>query len=133
MELYTSQLSQWRSVKALNIPYIDTTIKSGLTYFSPTWEMVSNYKKGLLSEQEYTLRYFRLMTQSQINIPKAWKKLFNYDQLCIMCYCQRETFCHRHLLKNIIKDYAEVHEFAFQYRGEITKQGIINSENTLPH
>lgn len=128
MELFTAQLAQWRTVQQLNIPYLDTTIKSGLRYFSPTWEMVSGYKKKIITEEEYSAQYLELMAGSQVKVPKAWEKLFTYDQLCIMCYCRSGHFCHRHLLKDLIKDYAIEHNLSFSYGGEIVKDGILKND-----
>ena len=64
MILYTAQISQYRGLKEANIPYIDTTIKSGDKYLAPSWEMVSRHKAGTLTDQGYMDLYLPMMRAS---------------------------------------------------------------------
>ena len=46
---------------------LNTTVKSGIKAFAPTWDMVMGHKQGKISDEEYTKLYYALMRES-------WKK-----------------------------------------------------------
>jgi hypothetical protein len=39
MDIATVQLAKWRKLKPLNFELIDTTVKSGIKAFAPTWRI----------------------------------------------------------------------------------------------
>jgi len=61
--LYTAQISNIKNLPP-KTQIIDITIQSSRppwNIFAPTWDMVSNYKAGRLSESQYTDMYIKLM------------------------------------------------------------------------
>lgn len=103
MYIYTAQIAK---LKQLHIEsYIDTTIKSGNKLFSPTWEMVNDVKSNKITPDEYTKLYYQMMRISYRQHQTEWDKLFTHHKntpRILACYCKPYTFCHRHLLKDIL-------------------------------
>ena len=56
----------------------------------PGWDLVSGYKRGEISELEYTLYYTQKISPL---IDKAIEQLKDGDVLC--CWCKKGDFCHR--------------------------------------
>ncbi len=104
--LYTVQLSQ---VKTLPTPtmIIDITVQSSKppwNIFAPTWEMVKDFKGGKISENQYTEEYMELMRSRYKNNKDIFQQVIQLamvENIALACYCPPESFCHRHLLKNI--------------------------------
>lgn len=120
IDIYTCQLAKWRKVKEKNLTLIDTTIKSGLRWLAPNWDMVIGYKKGNYSKTTYTHMYIRLMNISLSLNEEKWEKLIlENDNLVLACYCKAGDFCHRHLLKEFIKRQAEEYGLIVNMKGEI--------------
>jgi uncharacterized protein YeaO (DUF488 family) len=119
MIVNTIQLSQWRKIKDTDIELIDTTVKSGIEAFAPTWDMVKGVKEGTMSEEEYTSLYKQKMIRSYMTNQLVWNSLINKDKVAIACYCKPSEFCHRHLLVNYLKKLCEHNEIEFVYAGEI--------------
>jgi hypothetical protein len=61
MDLYTAQISRFREAKNRNIPYIDTTVKSGDSVFAPSWDIVMGHKGGTYNDAQYTYVYKQLI------------------------------------------------------------------------
>lgn len=121
MTLYTVQISQWRVAKERGIEMVDTTVKSGLKFFAPKWEMVQRHKDGDLSDAEYTIRYLKMMEASETEVPHYWAEVASRGTIAIACYCQNGRFCHRYLLVEILRDYCKRHGIEFEYLGELKK------------
>lgn len=66
--------------------------------FCPTWDMVTGIKKGYITEEEYSLKYHDLMITSWKKHRSAWTDLLNMDEITLVCFCAKGTFCHRYLL-----------------------------------
>lgn len=120
MELFTIQLAQWRVAKRLAIPLIDTTVKSGESTFSPTWDLVLNIKSGKITESEYTEGYFNLMRQSYTENPTRWLEVLGMECVAVACYCPVKCFCHRLLLVEIFEKLCLRHKIPFTYSGELS-------------
>lgn len=126
MELYTAQIARWRDVAALEVRLIDITAKSGIKAFAPSFERVMEYKRGELSESAYTELYHKRMSESLWRFPQRWEELTSYKEpVALACYCRAGAFCHRHLLKDILEQYCKDLSITFNYKGEITKEGIV--------
>jgi len=82
---------------------LDVTRKSGERAFAPTWEMVQEYKAGRLSEEDYTRLYHQRLKESLRENPQAWESLLHREEVVLVCFCPAGAFCHRHLLKEIIR------------------------------
>lgn len=106
LEIYTIQLSKARHLLAdqyEGVTLIDTTVKSGIKEFAPTWDMVAGSKNGSLSHEDYTEEYVGMMQRSKIANKDVWENYIPWDgKIALACYCRAGHFCHRHILKEII-------------------------------
>lgn len=107
VQIYTVQISLWRHLKSLDISLLDITVKTGCRAFSPRYEHLMQYKSGAMSEEEYTRIYLARMKKSVNLFKDEWNKLLDYKKVALACYCKPGDFCHRHLFKNLMKDYLE--------------------------
>ena len=121
MKIHTIQLAQWREAEKLNIPVVDTTARSGNAIFAPSWDIVSRYKDGSLGETEYEKEYTHQMRISYRNNTDAWVAFCKKDKVAIACYCRRFTFCHRHILANLLYKVCVHHKIKCQPGNEIYK------------
>lgn len=119
MKLYTIRVQSWRRAKNLDIPFIDTTVKTGNKAFAPTWPLLSKYKSKLIDADAYTERFYELMRISYRNNPEEWDEIMSHETLAIGCYCPSGEFCHRYLLKDIFQKVAESRGIEFEYLGEL--------------
>lgn len=118
--LYTVQLSRWRLVRELGITLLDITAKSGTPAFAPLFDDVMAYKRGDLSEEEYTKRYMGRMRHSRREQPKEWERVKTLsDKIALACYCKAGVFCHRHIFKDLISDYLKDGHLEVKYAGEL--------------
>ena len=66
--------------------------------------MVEDFKKSVITEQEYMEEY-NLLLQDRISTKKNildlinWLKEFKGD-IALSCFCSKDIFCHRHLALN---------------------------------
>jgi hypothetical protein len=121
--LYTVQLSRWRLVRELGITLLDITAKSGTLAFAPLYDDVMAYKRGALSEEQYTKRYLARMRHSRREQPKEWVRIKTMsDRVALACYCKADVFCHRHLFKDLLSDYLKDAHFEVKYAGELTSE-----------
>ncbi len=120
MKVYTIQLAKHRLATEQKITVIDTTVKSGVSPFAPTWQMVMDYKSGKITEDEYTSLYIGKMNQLLKDNPLVWSSLSNLNEpVAIACMCKPDTFCHRHLLVKMFDKYCSKRNIDFEYLGEI--------------
>lgn len=80
--------------------------------FAPTWDMVKKYKSGEISNEEYIKLYKSLMIQRCATDFEAWDWILSQDEVTIVCFCKKNTFCHRYLLAKILV------ELGARYMGE---------------
>lgn len=120
--LWTIQLSNWRLAKQQDVFLLNTTAKSGLQPFAPEYSNVMAYKRGELTEQEYTVRYWEKMQLSQQQYPKHWARLKHYPRVAVACYCRAGAFCHRHLFVELAKTYLEQAGHTVILKGELIHQ-----------
>ena len=95
MIIHTVQLSRSRG---LDVPVVDVTVKSAsgeARFVAPTWDMVMGYKRGIISEEEYTLLYEDILECNERRILDFFS---TYDKVALACYCRPAAFCHRVLL-----------------------------------
>ena len=118
MELYTIQLAKWRSCPS-DIELIDTTVKSGELIFAPSKDIVNGIKYKGLSEEDYIKEYYRLMRISFKNNKERWLEVLSKDKIAIACYCRKDKFCHRFLLKDIFLKIGLKHHIDIEYSGEL--------------
>lgn len=127
MEIWTVQLGQWRLAKELNIPLVDTTLKSGVIHnnvrwLAPTPELLGNYKSGTCSPSDYQHIYLNIM-RNRWTLDQQWFVDFclNTDKVALACYCGAGQFCHRLLLVDILRSICIKYNIAFIYHGELKR------------
>lgn len=119
LEVYTTQIGQWRKVRDMGLTLFDTTIKSGHKNVRPTWEIVLGSKGGTITPQQYTDKYLAILDKSLKCNHDWWIDLLHQQKLVLGCYCKPNMFCHRHLLKAVIKTQCELQGIVFIDKGEI--------------
>ncbi len=110
MQVYTSQYSYKGPDR------LDITVKTGNKAFAPTWKMVMQSKKGIMSKEEYTKNYMELMRKSYLENMEEWEKLLNRDKAVLVCFCPAGAFCHRLILAKMLE------KLGAEYMGEIEVQ-----------
>lgn len=101
-------MSKWRKLPE-GFTLVDITVKSGNKAFAPSWDMVSDIKAGRITEAEYVEMYTALMWESFNNNRAEWEKLLTSEtDIALACYCSPDGFCHRFLLRNFLKQAADL-------------------------
>jgi hypothetical protein len=115
LKIYTSQYNYSGKNR------LDITVKGKDpvgSWFAPTWEMVMKTKKGIMSKEEYTRKYYRLMRERYQKDPGPFKDLLNRDEVVFVCFEKpEEGFCHRYILANIFS------RMGAEYKGELNTDG----------
>ena len=119
IQIWTISMSQWRKAKALNIPLLDITVKSGNEAFAPYKEALWQYKEGKMSDENYTRYYYEKMRLSVQGMPEEWEKLLKEPVIAIACYCPADAFCHRLLFKDMMIKYCATKGYECKYLGEL--------------
>lgn len=83
----------------------DITAKSGCSsgwILAPTWDLVNNYKSKKISEEEYTINYFKILGRRWNSVlPETLEKMNNLNVI-LVCYCPQGVFCHRYLAADFL-------------------------------
>lgn len=125
MKWYTIAIPQWRKAKARDIELVDITVKSGDKRFAPYDDILWAYKRGEVTDEEYTNVYQDKMRKLLLSDPRAFEELLSPSdkeddhEIAVMCYCTTGKFCHRHIFIGILDDIAEDNGIHFEYLGEI--------------
>jgi uncharacterized protein YeaO (DUF488 family) len=121
LKIWTIQVAQWREADKQQIPFLDTTFKSGDPVFAPPKKLVLAYKANEITELEYTQAYTRHMRMSYTANRARWEEVCRMDKVAIACYCAAAKFCHRHLLVEFIIKVCQSLEIEVELMGEIRK------------
>lgn len=120
MRIHTVQIAKWRLAKAQGITFVDTTVKTGTSIYAPSWEIVRAIKGGVITEEEYTAQYKRMMARSYHMHRDEWMASLRDDTLvAYACFCPPGVFCHRLLLARFFERLCEQHEIPFENLGEL--------------
>lgn len=130
VDIWTIQLAQWRWAKANDIHVLDITAKSGVQVFAPDFGNVMAYKRGEMSKEDYAAIYRERMAYMKEKYPLHWWTLKRYPKVALACYCRAGVFCHRHLFRDIMKDYLEQHDIKVVLRGELLSGQKVDNGNT---
>ena len=104
--IWTSYFGNWRKFPsgykkiaiANRIPKGAKIIElTSFTCVRPTTILLSDFKRGLISELVYTKRYLE-----QLKFLNIEDFLITYDNSVLLCYEKADSFCHRHLLRRFI-------------------------------
>ena len=96
LKVYTSQF------RYSGTDRMDITAKNK-TPFSPTWEMVKDYKAGAISQSQYRDMYFELMVDSLGRNFRFWSDVLYLPRVTLVCYCAPGEFCHRVLMAKYLE------------------------------
>lgn len=120
MDIYTIALSQWRKAKEEGIELVDITVKSGIQTFAPEPAVLWAYKRGEVSDDQYTDLYIKRMREQFRARPEAFEEFLNKEgKVAVACYCPAGKFCHRHLFIDFIKAIGDDNGYTLKYCGEI--------------
>lgn len=119
LTVYTVQIAKWKVPKQMGIKMVDTTVKSGMKFLAPTWEMVMGHKRGELSDEAYTRMFLEMMDESLDTKKENWEWLVELGTVALGCYCAKDAFCHRQLLVSILEKYCRDRGIEFEYKGEL--------------
>jgi uncharacterized protein YeaO (DUF488 family) len=105
---------------------LDVTVKSGKgcgKVLAPTWELVGGLKHWRrypsISSEEYVARYYELLRKRYRTNPQPFLDILAQEQRVLVCYCQSDTFCHRHVAVDILEKIALAHHVPFVRGGEL--------------
>lgn len=127
-QVWTIQLGRWRLAKELGIELVDITVKSGVyrdgtSVFGPREDYLWLYKKGQMSDEEYTRLYKARMAISQRKYPEEWERLALLPKAAYACYCAAGKFCHRHDFVTVLEEYLLSRNHTVVKQGELTNAG----------
>lgn len=76
--------------------------------FSPTKEILDNYKKKKITWQEYEIKYNELLRSREIDKIIKTELIDKLDRICLLCSEEKADQCHRRLaaenIKSILND-----------------------------
>ena len=108
LKVYTAQVGKYHKLDGL-----DVTVQAGELAFAPSWDLVWSWKKRKVSQKEYTEQYTALMRKSYIDNRYIWDDILSVDRIVLLCYCLKNSFCHRYILASILV------KLGAEYMGEI--------------
>lgn len=83
--------------RILNIPYEHNV------NFSPTKEILDNYKKGIISWQQYEEEFSKLLERRNMSRYIKENMQEKLEDICLLCSEAEPTQCHRRLVAEYIK------------------------------
>lgn len=120
LSIYTIAIPQWRKAKAQGIELFDITAKSGFEPFAPYKDVLYAYKRGEVTDDEYTKIYLNKLREHFRAVPEDFQNFLERQApVAIACYCKAGSFCHRYIFKTFIMEVAEDNGYDVEYKGEI--------------
>jgi len=113
---------------------IDITVKGDKVgaCLAPTWELVGGHKAAAghekfvgkyppLTDEEYTEAYKELLRERYRKDKQPFLDLLSRERLVLKCYCNSnpDTFCHRHIAKDVLRRIAHFHGIQTRNGGEL--------------
>lgn len=95
IQFHTADISSISKPGAMLITAAENTI------FSPTWELVSQYKYDGLSQADFTLLFHGQMQESYKK-NNHWSEFLHKEYAILICYCTK-GFCHRFLVAEYLR------------------------------
>ena len=86
-------IPDWKLV-AISIGIPDNFGGDIMRELNPPQQLLYDYKNGLCTEEEYTIRYYNTIL-NYLNPVDIYNKL---KGKVILCYCGKDSFCHRHIV-----------------------------------
>lgn len=120
MDVYTIAIPQWRKARDRDIELFDITVKSGFEPFAPYKDVLYAYKRGEVTDDQYTEIYLKKLTERLRAVPEDFQSfLERKGPIAVACYCKAGKFCHRHLFVDFIQEVAEDNGYTVRLGGEI--------------
>jgi hypothetical protein len=120
MDIYTIAIPQWRKAKANSVELFDITVKSGFEPFAPEASVLWAYKRGEVSDDQYTELYLTRLRALFRASPEVFEEFLSRPgPIAVACYCTAGKFCHRHIFLAFIREIAEDNNYDISYLGEI--------------
>lgn len=105
--IYTSYFAHINKIpKEYKLYYISTSTVYPMPQLScvvPNWQIVKEYKDGIINEEVYTQKYLNMLENNKEEILKQIQSLS--DNSVLLCYEGKNKFCHRHILAEWLKTY----------------------------
>lgn len=137
MKIRTIQISNAVKFEIADDPdYIDVTIKSASgigSYFAPTWGLVSSYKQGNITPEQYKQVYLAKLRSLYRKHKQVFIDLLKRDEVILACYCRPGTFCHRKVLVEVLLAVAKANGISAEYAGEITHKPVDIVQSFIEH
>lgn len=112
--------------------------------FAPSKDILAQYKKGEISDTDYTYFYFKRLNQIfnfkndggkglSSYLEDLKRRFFDYIAIVFLCYETPEEFCHRHMLADLLIYYGipisemDVPKKVNKLNSEITKKSSSNA------
>lgn len=108
LKIYTASISYLRIPDALDITAQSATLGKP---FAPSWKMVKELReKWTMTTAQFEAQYRKMMSISRETHKDFWESIEHQDRIVLCCYCKPFEFCHRFILKDILRG---------EYMGEI--------------
>jgi hypothetical protein len=65
--------------------------------------MVLHYRRGDLSQQEYTALYWQLLEERRLTVKEWLDSLSPEVDITLLCFEPKDRFCHRHLVAELVR------------------------------
>lgn len=132
VRVFTIQMGKWRLARDHQIDVVDTTHASRFQLFSPLRDAVYAYKNGTIDEEEYSKIYHNTLVASWQKNRQKWMDFLQAAPLsALACYCDKDKFCHRHLLVKFLEKLCKQLDIPFEYYGELTD--VESATKTVVH
>lgn len=119
IHIWTMQLSRWRIAQREGIHILNITAKSGIQCFAPDKENLWAYKRGEMTQEEYSQRYLEKMRRCYVQYRNAWNELEGIEKMAITCYCPEGQYCHRHDFKGCLTKFFQARGIEYEDHGEL--------------
>ena len=137
--ILTSYFAKWRNCRnqlpepisiALSKP-IGMEMKE-MRLLMPTPAMLSQYKKGVLTEKLYREEFLQLLDR---RFPKGPSRLLELlpPECVLLCWEAKGKFCHRHIVAEWLSPLVTVKEFSNTPYGQNTDYHHVPEAATRPH
>lgn len=130
--LWTIQIAKWRLAQFRGVKFLNIAAKGGVLPFAPDMSNVMRYKRGEMTEDEYTACYLSKMAMSCETYPAYWERLLFYRAVAFGCYCPPGKYCHRLLFVDLAKQYLEARGHRVILHGEMTNEPINDEQQHEP-
>lgn len=101
--MQTSYFAKYKGENGVSISLSSPQWFKGRQYkkLAPPWNLLSGYKAGTISEEEY-IRIYNKQVLDKLDPNKVYEELG--ENAVLMCWEKSSDFCHRHLAAKWLED-----------------------------